>query len=673
MTALGKPALGQAAREPQFGTLLRRVTAVPASGENPVIKPAYSTVSAWNADESRMVLYQVGSGHKLYDGRDYSFIRALDLDTNEIEGVFWHPSDPDILFYASGNRLIRYHVSTGVRDVVHTFASCSGSTSFDPHGFMSWDANTFALRCSSNGQSFFYRLATDTVSGLTSSGSTAPLVAPSGTLGYRDGSVFDANMVLQRTLDLGSPWEHASLGRAASGHDAYNSVQFDPGPRGSGVGTLVTHDMATGAARVIVGPATGFPYPPSTTHLSSLAYKQPGWVFVSIVGDPAGQRLLDNELLLADTNSGKVCRVGRHRSFGDNNTTLGNPYWAEPHVVASPSGTRALFASDWGNGATVDTYALELPGYVWFDVPNWAGDFDGDGKADLLWVNRATGLVVLWTMNGATVRASSVVRALPDAAWEVAGTGDYNGDGKADVLLRQKTTGLLRVWLMNGATVTAEATIGAMADLLWRVAGSGDYDGDGRSDIAWYHSGTGAVNVWLMDGAVIRSQTIVGTLADLTWRVIASADYDGDGKSDLLLRSGRSGSVQVWFMNGAQVASQATVGAVADANWQVLGTGDHNGDGKADLLLRNRASGTVRLLLMNGATVIGQGVAATVSDLNWQIVASGDFDGNGKSDIQLRNRTTGAGYVFFMDGVTVASAGALPTVADQSWQTVRVP
>jgi len=99
-----------------------------------------------------------------------------------------------------------------------------------------------------------------------------------------------------------------------------------------------------------------------------MAYRQPGWVFLSIVGDPAGQGVLDNELVLADTNAGTVCRIGHHRSYGGNNTRLANSYWAEPHVVASPSGTRAVFASDWGNGATVDTYVAELPGYVPFQI-----------------------------------------------------------------------------------------------------------------------------------------------------------------------------------------------------------------------------------------------------------------------------------------------------------------
>ena len=134
------------------------------------------------------------------------------------------------------------------------------------------------------------------------------------------------------------------------------------------MGSLVTFDLTNGSSRVIVGPATGYPYPPSGTHVSAMAYRQPGWVFLSIVGDPTGQRVLDSELVLADTNGGTVCRIGHHRSYGGNNTRLADNYWAEPHVMASPSGTRALFASDWGNGSTVDTYVAELPGYVPFQI-----------------------------------------------------------------------------------------------------------------------------------------------------------------------------------------------------------------------------------------------------------------------------------------------------------------
>ncbi|MHB9052201.1 MAG: hypothetical protein ACYC3R_10185, partial [Thiomonas delicata] len=56
-----------------------------------------------------------------------------------------------------------------------------------------------------------------------------------------------------------------------------------------------------------------------------------------------------------------------HHSNGSDPTTHppGGPqgYWAEPHVVISPSGTRLLFASDWGGSPDVDTYVVTLPGF----------------------------------------------------------------------------------------------------------------------------------------------------------------------------------------------------------------------------------------------------------------------------------------------------------------------
>ena len=361
MTALAKPSLGQAVTDPQFGTTIRRITAVPVSGSNPVIKPMYSTISAWNADESKMILYKVGSGHQLYDGKTYVYIKDLDINPADIEQVYWHTSDPDVFFYVDNKTLIRYHVSTGAKDQVRTFDFCSGGVSGggDPM-FMSWDSNRIGLSCGST--IFLYDLSTNTVVG-QKTGPDTPQVSPSGTLAFVGQDVTDATLNSQRTLDIADPGSHASLGRFSSGNDTYNAVTFDPGPKGTDVGTLVTYDMTTGAGKVVVGPATGYPYPPSGTHVSALAYKQPGWIFLSVVGNPGGQGVLDNELVIADTNTGKVCRAAHHRSYGKNNTKLGDSYWAEPHVVPSPSGTRALFGSDWGNGPSVDSYVLELPGY----------------------------------------------------------------------------------------------------------------------------------------------------------------------------------------------------------------------------------------------------------------------------------------------------------------------
>jgi len=232
--------------------------------------------------------------------------------------------------------------------------------------FTSWDSKVIGLVCGS--KIFSYNISTNTVNTqLTmSTGGNAPQAAPSGTrffLNQSDGSgtVRDENMNLLLTLNMATAQEHASMSRLSNGHDTFNAVDFD----GSDAinGTLVQHDMVTGTRRVIIGPSTGYPYPPSGTHVTSMSFKRTGLVAVSVEGNLNGSKLLDSELLLVDTDpstnpQSEVCRIGHHR-------TASTDYWAEPHPVLSPSGTRLLFGSSWGNtGVIVDSYVVELPSYT---------------------------------------------------------------------------------------------------------------------------------------------------------------------------------------------------------------------------------------------------------------------------------------------------------------------
>jgi len=357
MAALAKPALLQTVTDPQFGTTIRRITDV-GSG---VIKPLYSPTQAWSADERYLLLYQVGHGHKIYDGKTYAFIKDVAISPADIEQVYWDTSDSDVFYYVDGVKLIRYHVAADQKETYHTLSNCQSKAAADSHAWMSWDARYLGLQC--NGVSFIYRIDTGAVAGSTTANADygAPSMGASGLLARWDTKVVDDSMQVVRTIDIPAV-EHSSLGRMTNGHDTYNAVQFDPGPNGSAEGTLVVHDMTDGTSRVIVGPKTGYPYPPGSTHVSAVVYRNPGWVFVSVIGNTSGAGILDQELLLANTNPGNtvVCRIGHHRSWGKEGP---NGYWGEPHVTGSPTGTRAVFGSDWGGGATVDTYVVELPSY----------------------------------------------------------------------------------------------------------------------------------------------------------------------------------------------------------------------------------------------------------------------------------------------------------------------
>jgi hypothetical protein len=65
---------------------------------------------------------------------------------------------------------------------------------------------------------------------------------------------------------------------------------------------------------------------------------------------------------------------------------------------------------------------------VWLPA---VGDFNADGKADLVWRQTASGDLALWQMSGASVVQTPLIAAGVPLAWHVTGTGDFDGDGQA--------------------------------------------------------------------------------------------------------------------------------------------------------------------------------------------------------------------------------------------------
>jgi hypothetical protein len=192
------------------------------------------------------------------------------------------------------------------------------------------------------------------------------------------------------------------------------------------------------------------------------------------------------------------------------------------------------------------------------------GDSNGDGYADILWRNTTTGDLAIWEMNGTTIlNANTAGVGNVPTNWSVVGVGDFNGDGKADILWRNNNNGNVAIWLMNGTTVTNAntATFGNMP-LTWSVAGTGDFNGDGNSDILW-RDGSGDLAIWEMSGTTILNPntTGVGNLSNV-WSVAETGDFDGDGKSDILWRD-TSGDIAIWFMNGTAVSSGAGLGTIS--------------------------------------------------------------------------------------------------------------
>ena len=323
------------------------------------------------------------------------------------------------------------------------------------------------------------------------------------------------------------------------------------------------------------------------------------------------------------------------------------------HVRLGDAGVYSVVAANSAGTATSNGALLTvLPA----PVATQLGDFDGDGKADVLLSNTVTGERAIWLMNGATITAGASLGVLPPA-WSVSGLGDFDGDGKADILLTNTVTGDRAIWLMHGTAIAAGMDF-IVLPTAWSICGTGDFDGDGKCDILLRNTTNGDIAIWLMNGATIAAGADLGPLpAD--WSVSDTGDFDGDGKADILLTNQVTGERAIWLMNGTSIRAGASLG-VLSTDWLASGAGDFNGDGRTDLLFTNTVTGERAIWFLNGAAV--SGVSLGVLPTEWSVSGTGDFDGDGKCDLILTNTATGDRAIWLLNG-TAVSGTSLGVVA----------
>lgn len=229
------------------------------------------------------------------------------------------------------------------------------------------------------------------------------------------------------------------------------------------------------------------------------------------------------------------------------------------------------------------------------------GDFDGDGRPDLVLHNPSTGALEFWLMNGIS-RTSIVAGLTTPPPWRLATAADMNDDGKSDLIWENTSTGARVVWYMNGTARTGTANL-LTTPVAWTIVGAGDFNGDGKADLVWENKSTGARAVWYMNGATRTGAANLLT-TPLAWHIAAVADLNNDGSSDIIFENTTNGTHAVWYMNGVTRVSTAAVLATPLA-WKIGGAADFNGDGRTDLVFENTTDGSRVAWYMNGATRLG--------------------------------------------------------------------
>jgi hypothetical protein len=92
--------------------------------------------------------------------------------------------------------------------------------------------------------------------------------------------------------------------------------------------------------------------------------------------------------------------------------------------------------------------------------------------------------------------------AIPNGLWMV---GDFNGDGRSDILHAVQNTNYVHVWLSRGDGTFDVKTFSpwggyAIPNGLWMV---GDFNGDRRSDILHAVQNTNYVHPWLSNIRIV--------------------------------------------------------------------------------------------------------------------------------------------------------------------------
>jgi len=309
-------------------------------------------------------------------------------------------------------------------------------------------------------------------------------------------------------------------------------------------------------------------------------------------------------------------------------------------------------------------------------------DFNGDGRPDMVVANLGSGTVSV--LLNATAAGASAPAFAPQVTFTVGSfpysvaVGDFNGDGKPDIVTANEYDGTVSV-LMN--TTAAGATAPTFATQVTFAVGGGplsvqvaDLNGDGEPDIVVANSNANTVSVLLNTtaaGAAVPSFAPQVTFAvGTTPFAVAVGDFNGDGRPDLAVANYHDNTVSVLLNTAAAGATAPSfapqVTFNVGANPYAVAVGDLNGDGRSDLVVANSGATTVSVLLNNttafAAAPAFAGQATFTVGPGPESVAVVDLDGDGRPDLAVANY--GDGTLSVLSNTTAAGATA-PTFAAQ--------
>jgi hypothetical protein len=306
------------------------------------------------------------------------------------------------------------------------------------------------------------------------------------------------------------------------------------------------------------------------------------------------------------------------------------------------------------------------------------GDFNGDGKLDLVTGDYNYGgtttdvTVLLGNGNGSFQPPASIDLSYPGFGLgvESVAVGDFNGDGKLDLLavsnyyafdgLSNDFQGHAAVLLGTGTGTFEAPQLSLLNSSYTTSAVVDDFDTDGKIDIAsvstGYYGAAGNLTVSLGNGdGTFGYRRVISNWAGNS---LVASDLNNDGHVDLATASYDGTAV---FL-GTGAGSFATPQVYNTGYGTNLAAADFSGDGAIDLIVLNYPQ-TVSVLLGDDAGAFIPTVTASVGSLPIG-VAVGDFNGEGLMDAVTANNASYNASVLLNDGIWSAPNSPSISVKD---------
>jgi hypothetical protein len=286
-----------------------------------------------------------------------------------------------------------------------------------------------------------------------------------------------------------------------------------------------------------------------------------------------------------------------------------------------------------------------------------AGDFNGDGRADLAVTGSSFSsssslneVEVLLGKGDGMFQTPSLINLGPLFPSSVE-AGNLTADGRTDLVV----AGSEFFSLQSAAEVLLGQSDGTfetprpidLGTLSPSSVVASDFNGDGNTDlaVAGFDSASGQDEVDVLlgsGGATFETPTPV-SLGTLSPSSLAAGDFTGDGSTDLAV----AGFDSAWGQNEVEVAvsnGDGTFQATTPVNLGTLSpaslvTGDFNGDGRTDLAVIGSDSSSgqdeVEVLLGNGDGTFQAATPTRLGDLSTHLLVTGDFTGDGRIDLAV--------------------------------------